>query len=93
MKAFASLTLYDAQNFLMSDDNNIISTNRDNFIAKKDGSFEVVFGGEPCRKIAQERNANFGYTPKDGWSGLLRAYRPDVNAMYQYQMPKLVQVK
>lgn len=45
----------------------------------------------PQRQIPSrlERGANFASTPLDGWNGLLRAYRPDVDAMKQYRMPPL----
>ena len=88
-EAFFSLTLYNFDKYMMSDEHNIISSNRRNFIARKDGGFDVVLGGMDCKKIADKRGVNFGYTPEDGWSGLLRAYRPDVKKMYNYKMPEL----
>ena len=45
------------------------------------------------KKIADERGVNFLYTPKDGWSLLMRAYRPDVKKMYNYKMPELKEIK
>jgi uncharacterized membrane protein len=45
-----------------------------------------------CKSIAEERGANFGYTPVDGWNGLVRAYRPDVEKMRGYRMPQLQQI-
>jgi hypothetical protein len=91
--AFFSLTLYDKDKYLMSDDYNIISSNRKNFVARDDGGFDVVFGGMECKPIAEERGANFGYTPADGWNGLVRAYRPDVEKMREYRMPQLKRVE
>ncbi len=91
-KAFFSITLYDKDKYLMSDEHNIISSNRKNFIARDDGGFDVVFGGKGCESIAEERGANFGYTPSDGWNGLVRAYRPDVEKMRDYQMSPLTPI-
>jgi hypothetical protein len=91
-RAFFSLTLYDKDKYLMSDDHNIISSNRKNFVARDDGGFDVIFGGMDCKSIAEDRGANFGYTPKDGWNGLVRAYRPDVEKMREYRMPQLKQI-
>jgi hypothetical protein len=91
-KAFFSLTVYDADRSLMSDEHNIVSSNRPGFISRPDGGFDVIFGGMDCKRIADERGANFAYTPLDGWNGLLRAYRPDVEAMKHYRMPKLERI-
>ena len=91
--AFFSLTLYDFDKYMMSDEYNIISSNRPNHVARSDGGFDVVFGGMDCKKIADERGVNFGYTPEDGWSGLIRSYRPDVKKMYNYKMPELKEIK
>jgi len=91
--AFFSLTLYNFDKYMMSDEYNIISSSRPNYVARSDGGFDVVFGGMDCKKIADERGVNFGYTPEDGWSGLLRAYRPDVERMYNYTMSELKEIK
>ncbi|WP_117234922.1 DUF1254 domain-containing protein [Vibrio maerlii] len=91
-KSFFSLTLYGPDNYLMSDDFNIVSSNRESFIQRADGGFDVVFGGKQCKSIADERGANFAYTPKDGWGGLLRSYQPDVDKMYNYTMPELKKI-
>ena len=90
--AFFSLTLYDADQYLMSDEYNMVSSNRSEFISRPDGGFDVIFGGMDCKAIADERGVNFAYTPADGWNWLLRAYRPDVEAMKQYRMPELERV-
>ncbi len=68
----------------MSDQDNIVSSNRD-IQLNGDGSFAVAFGGEACHGLAP----NFAYTPVDGWSFLMRAYRPDVEAFKIYKMPAL----
>ena len=90
--AFFSLTVYDADQFLMSDEHNMVSSNRPDFISRPDGGFDVVFGGMDCKAIADERGANFAYTPADGWNWLLRSYRPDVEAMKTYRMPDLERI-
>ena len=88
-KAFASLTLYNNKNYLMSDSYNLVSTIRPNFKSNKDGSFTIVFGGMDCKKIADKRGFNFAYTPENGWKAQLRAYRPNVEAMKHYVLPEL----
>ncbi|MEM1363119.1 MAG: hypothetical protein AAGF94_15625 [Pseudomonadota bacterium] len=50
-----------------------------------DGSFSVAFGGEDCRKLLP----NFAATPEDGWSFLMRAYQPDVEAFQAYELPEI----
>ena len=86
-KAFFSITVYGPEKYLMSDKDNLVSSNRE-IITESDGSFQVAFGGEPCRRLAP----NYVYTPKDGWSLLLRNYRPDVELFRHYQMPELIEV-
>jgi hypothetical protein len=46
----------------------------------------VAFGSEECRSLAP----NYAKTPEDGWSFLLRAYRPDVEAFRKYEIPEVV---
>jgi hypothetical protein len=88
-QAFFSLTVYDADRFLMSDDHNIVSSTRPDFITRADGGFDVIFGGAQARALAARSGANHLYTPHDGWSGIVRAYRPDVDLMRHYRMPEL----
>ncbi|MGI9262200.1 MAG: DUF1214 domain-containing protein, partial [Woeseiaceae bacterium] len=57
-------------------------------ITEPDGSFTIVFGGEQCRGKAP----NFAYTPEDGWSLMLRAYRPRVEEFMAYEMPVLTRI-
>ena len=83
-KAFFSITVYGPGKYLMSNEDNIVSSNRD-IVLNDDGSFTVAFGGEDCRDLAP----NFAYTPEDGWSFLMRAYRPDVAAFKAYDMPEI----
>jgi hypothetical protein len=87
-EAFFSITVYGPEKYLMTDTHNIVSSNR-GVIANEDGSFDVVFGGEQCRKLAP----NYAATPEDGWSFLLRAYRPDVEAFKRYKIPAITEVK
>ncbi len=88
VKAFYSITLYGPDNYLMTDEDNIVSSNR-GVVNNDDGSFTVAFGAEDCRDLAP----NFAKTTKDGWSLLLRAYRPDVEAFKAYAMPEILPVK
>lgn len=84
---FFSITAYGPDLFLMSNENNIVSSTR-GAVIEPDGKFTVVFGGEDCRGTAP----NFVYTPEDGWSFLLRAYRPRVEEFKAYEMPTLQRV-
>jgi hypothetical protein len=72
----------------MSNENNIVSSNR-GVVLNDDGSFTVAFGDKDCRDLAP----NFLYTPEDGWSFLMRAYRPDVEAFRAYQLPEIKPAK
>jgi hypothetical protein len=88
-EAFASLTMYDEDNYLMTDEYNVVSTNREAFRANADGSFTIIFGDDTCREIAEERDVNYALTPVDGWRAQIRAYSPDVEAMKYYTLPEL----
>ena len=83
-KEFFSITVYGPDKYLMSDNDNIVSSNR-GVVTNDDGSFTVAFGAENCRDLAP----NYAYTPLDGWNFLMRAYRPDVEAFRAYEMPEL----
>jgi len=85
VKDFFSITAYGPDKYLMSNEDNIVSSNRV-IDLNNDGSFSVAFGAEGCRRLAP----NYIYTPDDGWSLLLRAYRPDVEAFKSYEVPDLV---
>jgi len=85
---FFSITVYGPDKFLMTNENNIVSSTR-GAVLEPDGSFTVVFGGEQCR----EKAPNWAYTPEDGWSFLLRAYRPRVEEFKAYEMPELQRVE
>ena len=86
VEAFFSITVYGPEKYLMSNENNIVSSLQ-GVVMNEDGSFSVAFGGEQCRDLAP----NYAYTPEDGWSLLLRAYRPDVEAFRAYEMPEIVE--
>jgi hypothetical protein len=86
-RAFFSITAYGPAKYLMTDSDNILSSLR-SVVTNPDGSFDVVFGGEACRGLAP----NFVATPEDGWSILLRAYQPDVDAFTAYRMPEFIRV-
>ena len=90
--AFFSLTVYGPDRFLMSDEGAIVSSNRPDFKARPDGAFDVVFGGTHARRLAEREGVNYLHTPQDGWSGILRAYRPDVEQMKRYRMPQLTPI-
>ncbi|MGI9511604.1 MAG: DUF1254 domain-containing protein, partial [Anderseniella sp.] len=85
---FFSITVYGPHQFLMTNENNVVSSTR-GAITEADGSFTVVFGGEQCRGKAP----NFAYTPEDGWNLMLRAYRPRVEEFLDYKMPTLTRIK
>ncbi|GAB2645117.1 DUF1254 domain-containing protein [Vibrio panuliri] len=91
-KAFGSLTMYDSHNYLMTDEYNIVSTNRPDFKSHEDGSFTVIFGDEKCQNLAEMQGVNYAKTNVDGWRGQIRAYRPDVDKMMQYQLPELKEI-
>ena len=87
-EAFFSITVYGPDKYLMANENNIVSTSR-GLKTNADGSFTVVFGGDECEGKAP----NFLYTPTDGWSFLMRAYRPDVEKFRGYELPEIVPVE
>ena len=84
---FFSITVYGPDQFLMTNENNIVSSTR-GAITEPDGSFTVVFGGEQCR----DKAPNWAYTPEDGWRLMLRAYRPRVEEFMNYEMPSLQRI-
>ena len=48
VKEFFSITVYGPDNYLMSNVDNIVSSNR-GVVTNDDGSFTVAFGNEECR--------------------------------------------
>ena len=87
-RAFFSMTAYGPEKYLMSNENNIVPPNR-GIVLNDDGSFTVASGDKDCRDLAR----NFLYTPEDGWSFLMRAYRPDVEAFRAYKLPAIKPAK
>ena len=83
-EAFFSLTAYNSDKFLMTNEKNSVSSNRNNLAINQDGSFTVYFGGEQCENA---KHPNFILTPQDGWDTLLRAYVPEVKAFSAYKLP------
>lgn len=86
-------TFYNFPGVATAADRFVVSPNNDTIysiavVNVRDGSFQVAFGGEACRRLAP----NCVYTPKDGWSLLLRNDRPDVELFRHYQMPELIEV-
>lgn len=86
-EAFFSVTAYGPEKYLMTDQDNVVGSQH-GIRLEPDGSFRVAFGAERCRALAP----NFLATPQDGWSILIRAYRPDVAAFKAYAMPEIVLV-
>ncbi len=85
-EGFWSITMYDKQGFLYSDDNGIL--NGYNRQTNKDGTTTVHFGSvENCGKYAVNR-----LDVTDGWNFLLRVYRPDLDDFHNYQLPEFVKI-
>ena len=84
VKAFFSLTAYNADKFLMTNEKNSLSSNRKSLQQNKDGGFTAYFGGADCKMAG---SPNFIMTPEDGWDTLLRAYSPEVAAFKAYKVP------
>lgn len=85
--AFFSVTAYGPEKYPMTDEDNVVGSQH-GVRLEADGSFRIAFGGERCRSLAP----NFLATPQDGWSILIRAYRPEVAAFRAYAMPEIVRV-
>jgi hypothetical protein len=87
-EAFFSITAYNPEKYLMTDEDNVLSSNR-HVVSNADGTFSIAFGSEKCRSLAP----NYVATPEDGWNILLRAYKPDVAAFKAYKMPEFKKVE
>ncbi len=83
---FWSITIYDSNKYLVS--NNANSLNQYNTTLNEDGTFTAYFGS-----VEQCGNVNNRVDTVDNWNSLMRAYRPDVAAFKQYQMPDVVPAK
>lgn len=88
---YYSITVYNAEGYLMANEYNIVSTNQ-GMTHNEDGTFTVVFGGMDCKKHTQGNKANFAYTPEDNWSFLMRVYQPNVGSMHQYTLPEITAI-
>ncbi|MEP4076329.1 DUF1214 domain-containing protein [Haloferula sp.] len=82
---FWSITAYNNEKYLMSNDDNIINTG--NAILNDDGTFTVHFG--PASYKDREGVKNFILTTEDNWGFLMRAYEPDVKAFEAYDIPEI----
>ena len=86
---FWSITAYNKEKYLMSDENNAINSGRATL--NDDGTFTVHFGSEQACAGADDIK-NFILVTDDHWSFLMRAYEPDVEAFYEYKMPEIVPI-
>jgi hypothetical protein len=84
---FWSITMYDADKYLVSNDRNII--NKYNVKMNPDGkTFTVYFGSkEQCGDVPNRLDI------VDGWNFLMRAYKADVEAFKKYKMPEVTEFK
>ena len=82
---FWSITAYNNDKYLMSNEHNIINTG--NAVLNDDGTFTVHFGPEACRDRKDVKN--FILTTEDDWGFLMRAYEPDVEAFKAYKIPEI----
>jgi len=79
---FWSITMYDSDKYLVSNDKNII--NKYNVKLNEDGTFTVYFGSkEQCGDVANRLDI------VDGWNFLMRAYKADVEGFKKYKMPNV----
>ena len=83
---FWSITAYNNQKYLMSNESNIINTG--NVKLNDDGSFTVHFGSkEACNGVDDIKN--FILTTENDWGFLMRAYEADVESFNQYSLPEV----
>lgn len=81
---FWSITMYDADKYLVSNDHN--SLNKYNTVLNEDGTFTAYFGSvEQCGDVPNRVDI------VDGWNFLMRAYKPNVKEFKQYKMPEVVE--
>lgn len=87
---FWSITAYNNEKYLMSNENNIINTGNVNL--NNDDTFTVHFGSQDaCSEAADV--SNFILTTEDDWGFLMRAYEPNVKAFRAYRIPEIEVVK
>ncbi len=82
---FWSITAYNNEKYLMSNEHNIINTG--NVVLNDDGTFTVHFGPKSC--MTRKDVKNFILTTEDNWGFLMRAYEPDVEAFRAYKIPEI----
>ncbi len=82
---FWSITAYNNEKYLMSNEHNIINTG--NVALNDDSTFTVHFGPESCQHRKDVKN--FILTTEDSWGFLMRAYEPDVEAFKAYEIPDI----
>lgn len=87
---FWSITAYNREKYLMSNENNIVNTG--NAKLNEDGTFTVHFGSKAACNGASNIK-NFILTTEDDWGFLIRAYEPDIAALERYKIPELTIVK
>ncbi|GEA51485.1 hypothetical protein VIN01S_22890 [Vibrio inusitatus NBRC 102082] len=87
---FWSITLYNNEKYLMSNEYNVINTGNVNL--NQDGTFTVHFGSkEACAGVKDIKN--FALITEDNWGFLMRAYGANVEQFKSYQMPKVAAAK
>lgn len=93
-RGYYSITVYGEDKFLMTNENNIVSTNQ-GLTTNEDGTFTVVFGGEQCGEYAEKTGVNYAATPADNWGFTLRVYLPDVADVQDWEanMPEIQPLK
>ncbi len=83
---FWSITMYDANKYLVSNDRNVL--NKYNTVFNDDGTFTVHFGSkEHCGDVANRLDT------VNGWNFLMRAYKPDIDGFKAYKMPEVKPVE
>ncbi|MEZ8989734.1 DUF1254 domain-containing protein [Vibrio breoganii] len=83
---FWSITLYNNEKYLMSDEHNVINTG--NVKTNQDGTFTVHFGTkEACSEVKNIKN--FALVTEDNWGFLMRAYGANVQGFMNYTMPEV----
>lgn len=86
---FWSITAYNNEKYLMSNEHNIV--NSGNVTLNADNTFTIHFGSsEACSKVNNIKN--YILTTENNWGFLMRAYEANVERFKQYQVPELTVV-
>lgn len=86
---FWSITAYNNEKYLMSNEHNIVNSGNVNLNA--DDTFTIHFGSkEACSEVSNIKN--FILTTENNWGFLMRAYEANVGQFKQYQVPELTVV-